>query len=67
MFRISFFFFLTSKQTFEYLKRSPQGIREQSLDHKNRSRKRIKGKWSIASPPLHINRGSVGLRIGSVE
>lgn len=29
----------TSKQTFEYLKRSPKGIREQSLDHKNRNRR----------------------------
>lgn len=36
MFSISFF--KTSKQTFEYLKRSPEGIREQSLDHKNRNR-----------------------------
>lgn len=28
-----------SKQAFEYLKRSPKGIREQSLDHKNRNRR----------------------------
>ena len=46
-----FSFFLNSKQAFEYLKRSPEGIREQNLDHKNRSRKEIKEKWNIASPP----------------
>lgn len=64
MFSISFF--KTSKQTFEYLKRSPEGIREQSLDHKNRNRKRIKGKWSVVSLPLHLSGGSFGLRSRSV-
>lgn len=64
MFSISFF--KTSKQTFEYLKRSPEGIREQSLDHKNRNRKRMKGKWSVVSLPLHLSGGSFGLRSRSV-
>lgn len=61
-----FLFFQTSKQAFEYLKRSPEGIRGQSSGHTHRSRERIKEKRSNASLSLHVNRRSFGLRSGCV-